>query len=887
MSALPLPTGTVTFLFTDIEGSTQLQHRLGPEYAAVRDQHHHLLRAAFAVHGGVEVDTQGDAFFVAFPTAPAAVAAASDATRALATHAWPDGVSVRVRMGLHTGAPLLTPAGYVGLDVVRAARIAAAGHGGQILLSEATRALVEDALPGGATLRDLDAHRLKDMLRPERLAQLDLPGLPVDFPPLKTLDAHPHNLPIQPTPLLGRVEQVAALAALLRRDDARLVTLTGPGGIGKTRLSLEVAAEALDGFPDGVWFVRLSRLTDPALVLPTIAQTLELREQGETPLVETLRASLRAKRLLLVLDNFEQVVAAAPEVGALLAACANLRVLVTSLVPLHLRGERDYALAPLPLPAPGQVTPERLTQYAAVALFIERAQAARADFVVTAANAPVIAEICARLQGLPLAIELAAARAKLLPPEALLGRLSRQLALLTGGARDLEERQQTMRATIAWSEGLLSSAQRTLLRRLAVFSGGCALEAAEAVCTTPTGAEPLDGDILDGLDALVDHSLLQQREESGEARFNLLHVVREYALEQLEASGEADALRRTHAAYYLTLVEAAASELPGPHQRAFQERLEREQDNLRAALVWAEAVGDAMTGLRFATAMGKFWRNHGHFTEGRAWLEGFLALARPDAPVPNATLPDVRPYAYYIAGMFAEWLGDHTAAAARLETSLSLARSAGDRQATALALLGLGQVADGQGEHARAERFFEEALSLYRELRRALDVALALNELALSAYYQGQLGEAQARAEEAVRLYRGSDDLAGTATALDTLARVVVRQGNVQRAAALGREALDLWQRLGFKPLYATALELAAMTAGIGGDGARAARFLGAAAAIRESVQVPWPDEERADVQEAVAAARAALGEERWAAAFAAGRELTLEQAIAQTLGES
>jgi class 3 adenylate cyclase len=446
MGAQALPTGTVTFLFTDIEGSTRLQQRVGPAYATVRDTHHQTLRAAIAAHGVVEVDTQGDAFFVAFPTAPAAVTSAVDATRALATQDWPEGGVVRVRMGLHTGAPLLTPAGYVGLDVVRAARIAASGHGGQILLSEATRALVEDTLPDGVTLRDLGVFRLKDLSRPERLTQVVLAELPADFPPLKTLDAHPNNLPVEPTPLLGREEPVATLCAVLRREDVRLVTITGPGGIGKTRLSTQVAAEVVEDYPDGVWFVRLSRLTDPALVLPTIAQTLGLREHGGAPLAETLREHLRAKHLLLVLDNFEHVVDAAPAVSELLTACPGVKALVTSRTTLHLLGEREYALSPLALPDPGHLPAvETLAQYAAVALFIERAQAARADFTVTAANAPAIAAICDRLDGLPLAIVLAAARVKVLPPEALLARLSAQLTILTGGARDADARQQTMR----------------------------------------------------------------------------------------------------------------------------------------------------------------------------------------------------------------------------------------------------------------------------------------------------------------------------------------------------------------------------------------------------------------------------------------------------------
>jgi predicted ATPase/class 3 adenylate cyclase len=545
----PLPEGTITFLFTDIEGSTRLLQRLRDAYAVALGEHQALLRAAFAAHAGAEVDTQGDAFFVAFTTAPAAVAAAVEATHSLAAHpSWPQGQAVRVRMGLHTGTPQLVGDHYVGLDVHRAARIAAAGHGGQILLSETTRHLVECDLPAGVTLRDLGAHRLKDLQQPERLTQLVLPDLPADFPPLKTLDTHQHNLAIQPTPLLGRAQELATMTAQLEREDARLVTLTGSAGIGKTRLAMQVAAELVDVFADGVWFVRLSRLVDASLVLPTIAQTLGLTEQGSQPLAALLRAHLAEKRLLLVLDNFEQVVGAALEVATLLETSPGLRVLVTSRVPLRLRGEREYPLPPLPLPKQEHLPPEALSQYAAVALFIERARGAKPDFVVTAANAPAIAQICAQLDGLPLALELAAARVKVLPPEALLSRLSRSLHVLSGGARDLEERQQTMRAAIAWSEALLAPEEQVLFRWLAVFVGGSTLEAAEAICAPQAeGGAPLGLDLLEGLSTLVDHSLVQQREEGSEPRFGMLHVIREYALEQLETSGEAEALRLAHA----------------------------------------------------------------------------------------------------------------------------------------------------------------------------------------------------------------------------------------------------------------------------------------------------------------------------------------------------
>jgi predicted ATPase/class 3 adenylate cyclase/uncharacterized protein HemY len=836
-----LPTGTVTFLFTDIEGSTKLLQQLGSEYARALGEHQALLREVFAAYGGVEVDTQGDAFFVAFATAPAATQSAAEATRALAAHAWPAGTTLRVRMGLHTGTPQLVGDHYVGLDVHRAARIAAAGHGGQVLLSPTARELVVHALPEGTTLRDLGAHRLKDLQHPEQLFQLMLPGLPADFPPLKTLDTHQHNLPVQPTPLLDRVEQLPALTALLRRADVRLVTLTGPGGIGKTRLALQVAAELVDAFADGVWFTRLSRLVDPTLVVPTIAQTLGLKETGSHPLADLLQAYVADRRLLLVLDNFEQVVGAAPELAALLGSSPGLRLLVTSRVSLHLRGEHEYPLAPLPLPPDLHhlPTPEQLSQYAAVALFFERAQAVRPDFTVTAANAPAIADICVRLDGLPLAIELAASRVRVLSPEALLARLSSQLKVLTGGARDLEERQQTMRAAIAWSEQLLLPAEQGLLRRLAVFVGGCTLGAAEAVCVPPEGGEPLELDVLDGLSTLVDHSLVQQREEGGESRFGLLHVIREYALERLAEHGEAEALMRAHAHYCRALVEQAGPELTGSRAHAWTSRLDQDYDNLRAALEWAHAHDELALVADLAHGLRHYWLRRALFREGVHYLGWGVAAsegeqsARPEQPgvrqqraeldlahgqlllhrgQPEVSVTalqralsafrerhDRRGEAAALAavGEAGRYTGQYEAAVDSLEQSLAITREVGDRQGEGVALSRLGQVALRRGQLEAAEGYLEQALIILREVGDRLSEEEVLSALGQAALGRGQLETAAGYLEQSLAMARESGDRQGVGEALAELGQVALRRGQLAAAAGYLQQSLAIAREVG------------------------------------------------------------------------------------------
>ncbi|MFL5732669.1 MAG: ATP-binding protein, partial [Chloroflexia bacterium] len=685
-----LPSGTLTFLFTDVEGSTARWEHHTQAMKVALERHDSILRRAIEENGGYVFRLEGDAFRAAFSTAPAALLAALHAQRGFAAQPeqWPEETGpLRVRMALHTGAVELKNGDYVGPSLNRMARLLSTAHGGQTVLSQATEQLVRDSLPTGANLIDLGEHRLRDLIRPERIFQLVVPGLPSDFPPLKTLDSRPNNLPLQPTPFIGRVKEMAGLREMMERDDLRLLTLTGVGGTGKTRLAAQVAADLLDGYPDGVWFVDLAPLTDNRQVMPAVAGVLGVKENAGGPLVEALIDSVGQKQMLLVLDNFERVVAAAPQVSQLLVACSGLKVLATSRVPLRVSQEQEYPVSPLALPDPAHLPSlEQLTQYEAVRLFIDRAVAIRPDFEVNNDNAPAVAEICARLDGLPLAIELAAARIRLFPPRALLSRLSSRLKLLTTGGKDLPARQQTLRGTIEWSYDLLDEGERQLFHRTAVFQGGRTFEAFEAVCNYDG---QLKVDLLEGIEALVSQSLMQQREGvDGEPRFLMLETIQEYGREKLAESGEEAELRRQHLAYYLTLAEEAGPHLTGEGQYEWLVRLEEEYDNIRAGLRWAREEGerrDAEDGLKLAAAMGDFWGILGRYREGREQLEGALA-AVPEEQTGDARSKEVARAggrALYALGAITHNQGDLAAARAYMEKGLEVARYAGDLRCVA------------------------------------------------------------------------------------------------------------------------------------------------------------------------------------------------------------
>jgi predicted ATPase/class 3 adenylate cyclase len=983
-----LPSGTVTFLFTDVEGSTRLWEIFPAAMPAALARHEAILRQAVAAHEGMVFKTVADSVCAAFARAPAALDAALAIQRAIHAEDWGAIGPLRVRMALHMGTATPRAGNYSGPPLNRVGRILESGHAGQILLSLATAELVREALPPDATLRDLGEHRLKDLARGEHLFQLVVHDLPSTFPPLRSLDSGQTHLPAQLTPMVGREREVGQVSALLRRGDVRFLTLMGPGGIGKTRLALQVAADLFDAFADGVFFVELAPISDPKLVVSAIAKTLGVKDAAGQPLIESLKVHFREKHLLLLLDNFEQVVDAATDVAALLAACPRLTVLVTSRSVLHVTGEHEWAVPPLNLPDLQQLPPlEQLTQYEAVRLFISRAQAANAKFVVTNDTAPAVAEICHRLDGLPLAIELAAARIKLFPPAALLARLDHRLIFLTGGMRDRPTRQQTIRTTIDWSYHLLTEDEQTLFARVSVFVGSCTLEAVEAVCNA---GSPLSIEILDGLARLIDHSLMQQQlNERGQTRFRLLEIIREYALELLAVRGERVALQQAHGAYFLQVAERAERELVGS-DRAALERLEEEHADLRAALTWwlrpERSNEDAEMGLHLAGALGWFWVQRGYWGEGRGWLEralaansvgavmdglpctkvvakglssiGFLAWFQGDYTLAHAWLKESvaiwrnvedrwglafaltwlgqataslhgaavgrsfaeqglayfrelgdepgMAFVLFILGHQAMELGDNRTARALLEESVALHRQLNAKEFIANTIRHLGTVALRQGDVAAARTAFEESLAISRECGDRLGQALALTTLGDLVRYEGNYQRAKVPYQESLQLFEELGDKGDIARQYHNLGYVALRQGDVQHAHAHFQASLQLFLLMGIKRGIAECLVgLAGVAAALASThqaaperreaqsaavnwrrAESAARLLGSASALRAANDsLMWPAD-HVEHERIVAEVCALLGESALGMAWAEGRAMTIEQAIAYAVDE-
>lgn len=846
-----VPTGTVTFLFTDIEGSTALLTALGTAYREVRDVHARLLRAAFAVHGGYEVDNPGDGFFVAFGSAREAVAAAIETQRALAEHAWPAGGPVKVRIGVHTGEAEVAGDGYVGLDVHRAARIGAAAHGGQIVTSDETRRLVEASLPSGVRFADLGYHRFKGLTAEEHLHQLIVDGLRERFPPPRSL-AGAARLPALTTGFVGRTQELADVQSMLAREEVRLLTLTGPGGSGKTRLAIEVASRTVDRFGGGTWFVPLATVREAGSVVPKIAESLELGDAGEARPLELLQAYLRDRHCLLVLDNLEQVHAAGPVVAELLAAAPRLHVLATSRSPLHVYGEHHIAVRPMTLPDPSG-DPARIGASEAVQLFLARARAVVASFDLTAEDASAVADIVARVDGLPLAIELAASRVRLLSVHELAARLRHRLEVLTSGPSDLPDRQRTLRATIDWSYELLGEDERALFRRLSCFVGGCTIDAANAVVSPENGASV---DVLDGLAALVHKSLLwPQRGRGGETRFRMLETLRDYAGEQLDADEEEARMSRgRHARYYLAWAKGTRELLDAGDVSVLSD-FDEEHADVLAALAWAVDADEpdaAELALRLVTAMGWYWYTRGHTRVATTWLERALDRAE-GAPI------ELLPKPLYWLGAVLDQQGEHERARGAMAASVDAWRIVGNVTKLAAALNGLGVVAANQGDDAAARAAFEESIACGRQVGDDTLVAVPVSGLATLEQREGNLEQAERHLVEALRLHGATDDLWSLPVLTTQLAWVRFDRGGVVEAMAMATEACRALHEWGDDSWLATCLELLAAIAA-GTQPRRAAWLFGAAGALRAASGALLPERDRDDFERHLAVARDALG---------------------------
>jgi predicted ATPase/class 3 adenylate cyclase len=879
MAGLP-GSRTITMLFTDIEGSTGLLGRLGDRYVEALSAQRALLRAEFSACGGQEMGTEGDSFFVVFESAGDAVRCCVAGQRALAGHDWPGGAAVRVRMGLHSGEAARHEDGYVGMEVHRAARIAATAHGGQVVVSEATRLLAQSRLPAGVLLEDLGWHRLKDIDAPERIYQLVIPGLERRFPPLKSLGA-PTSLPVPATPLVGREGELEYLLAVLAGPEVRLVTLTGAGGVGKTRLAIAAAASLDHLFPHGVFFVALAAVRDPGVMWKAIAGALDVDGDGAA----AVTGHLRDRRLLLVLDNLEQLPGAAGVIAALLASAPRLVVLATSRGPLHLPGEHEVPVPPLPVPV-GAAGIGDIAASAAVRLFVQQAGMVRPGFAVSAGNAADVAAICRRLDGLPLAIELAASRARLLAPKALLARLGSSLPLAAVGA-GRPSRQQTLRATIGWSYDLLTPSCAAVLARMGVFAGGCDFDALAAVAG-PGDGQPPGADPLQLVVELMDVSLITVTEGAdGEPRVGMLEMIREYALEQLTAAGDLDSIRRRHAEHYAAFAEAARGQLYGTAQFATQDRLEAEHDNLRAALSWSlgsqasDPVGERVAiGLRLAQALGRFWYQRGHAGEGRRWLERAIELVADDAGAPLARI------ALWLGALLLQQ-GELDAAVQLFERSLAIWRDLGEPDEQVYVLNVLGGTHRRRGDLDTARSVLAGSIAISRQISNEARLAGALTNLGQVETYAGNLDLATEQLQEALALHRKLADIMGAATDLLSLALNSLLAGRAREAGDLLSGTFGYLASSGDTESLLDVLELSACVAAELGECLRVARLIGAAETLRQVAGMPISQDQADVLERFLAPARAAIAGQDWDAELAAGRALTQEQAVTLLLSLS
>lgn len=868
---------TVTFLFTDIEGSTRLWEAHPETMRGVLARHDFLVRQAIEQAKGRVFKTVGDAFHAVFESAQDSLTAVVAAQLAIASEPWPAETPIRVRMALHTGPVESRDDDFFGPALNRVARLLATGHGGQSILSSATQELVRDSLPDGLELRYLGEHRLKDLGSPESVFQICHPDLPAAFPRLRSLESPVflNNLPQQVTSFVGREAEVAEVKALLERT--RLLTLTGSGGTGKTRLALQVASEMLDVSPNGALLVELASLAEGGLVAGTLASHLGSKEHAGTPLEETVVEHLRNKRLLLVLDNCEHVLEACAKLAAaILRNCPDVLILATSRQAFGISGETTYRVPSLSLPDPARPhNPESLSRFEAVRLFIDRAEQAKTDFAVTDQNANALAIICQRLDGIPLAVELAAARVRYLSLEEINGKLDQRFQLLTGGSRTALRRQQTLRSLIDWSYDLLSDEEKSLLQRLSVFAGGWTLEAAESLCED-TG----EWMTLDLLTSLCDKSLVLVEEQAGATRYRLLETVRQYAADRLREAGDAEYWRDRHLQTFLEMALAAERDLRGPMQNQWFDRLEADHDNLRAALDWSVTAPERTeSGLRLAGGIWRFWYVRGHL------LEGWERLIRSLDAAPDAD-PVVRATAMNGAGNIAYQLADYPAAEKLHEECLALRRRLGDPARIADSLNNLGNSYYEIPDFMASRALHEEALAVRRELDDKIGIASSLNNLGNVAFELGEYDLSRSLQSEALARCRELGHTVGIARSLINLGNVFYEMREYAEARALQQESLRIRVELGERVGIANCLERLAAIAAATGDTDMGAKLWGAEERMREELDLRRPPNEAKRYESQVTAARADF-REGFEDAWEIGRSMTMEESIEFALRDS
>ncbi len=869
-----LPSGTVTLLASDVESSIQLLQDKGDRFDESLRRYHALQRELIARHGGHVVDTTWDGATAVFATAESAVVAASSVQRAMHAERWPDGCDVQVRMGIHTGEPKLTGDRYVGLDVHRAVCIGASAGGGRVLLSAATRDGLKESRD--VVLQDLGLRRVQELRYPEHLFELEIAGLERKLPSFQSVAGWGNSLPAQPTTFIGRAEEIESIVSMLRRRDLRLVTLSGPGGTGKTRLSLEVGRALLGDFEAGVVQVLLASVTDPELVPAMIGQALGVHELPGKPILESVKARIGASRMLLLLDNFEQVVGASPAIAELLAACSELKLLVTTRQPLKLRAEREYPVPPLTLPSAAP-SPRGAPQAPceAVRLFVERVRDVKPSFELTPENEPVLEAIVTRLDGLPLAIELAASRMRMLTPQSILDRLHDRLGFLKGGARDLAERQQTLRAAINWSYNLLDEAEKTLFRRISVFQGGFSPESAEEVCGFDAGP-PLD--VFEGLSSLSDKSLLTQNEVDGEPRLATLETIHEYALGELKPTPDFAVARARHAAHFVSVVEERSRGFMGRDQRRSIGWMITEADNVRAALSWAIEQPTAETTSRLMLELVWYWVPQGHLAEARGWatraLEQTARLGRTRA----------RAEVLEVAGWLSLFSGDFPGAFPFSEESVAIYRELGTEADSARAKIVLGSASAALGKIPEGPELLLEACATCRERGDDYGRTVALIALGEVARAMEEKDQARAYYEEAMVLLRAMKNTFWPGLLIQNLAHFQLHDGDWRGAARLLVETLELGLEYDYPMMVNLYLAAMAGVAVVRGEPAEGVRLLGTVDALLKSLGASFEPTDQAELDRNLTAAKSALGEDVFAAAFAEGMTHSRGQAIAATI---